>query len=473
MKKNIIFMALNMIVVLTLVMALSSCTPVATAEVVSGEPASTLPPVVTEEVVVKPTEAPTNTPVLLGEVKGVQPKGDGNLTLWIAGNTPDIQQAFDSVVANFEKDNPGFNVDVLYIGWGDLSTKLTTAFTGNVGPDVFMHGVAASAGFISKGQILDLTPYFESLDTADKDDFLPAMIEAGTVVGKLAILPVEITNYMLIYRKDLYAAAGLDPEKPPETWDELVENSVKLTKSDALGITTAGLQIPYDDPASCEMFYAPILRTYGGELLTDDGKQAAFNNDAGKAALQFMVDMVQVQKASSIVPLPGDPNVSLLGRGAAAQIISGQFDLADIKTNFPDIYNEIGVALPPVGPSGAPSTMSSFAGFMMGKDTKNPDDSWTLMRYLASPSSMEIIDSGSLFLAPRKSMADADYVISDPLFKVFSDGLVYGKGNPNVPDWIAIRNALGEQIIAALNGTETVENALTLAETNVNAILNP
>ncbi|MDD5367815.1 MAG: ABC transporter substrate-binding protein [Anaerolineaceae bacterium] len=456
-------------------MLLGACAPGATATTAPTLAAPEAPtmaavsetPVVTPEsaaTVVAPT--PTAVPVTSGEVKGILPKGDGKLNLWIAGNGPDVQKAFDDVIANFEKDNPGFKVTVQYIGWGDISTKLTTAFAGNVGPDVFMHGVAASAGFMSKSQILDLTPYFQGMP--DKDDFYPAMIKAGTVDGKLAMMPAEVTNYMLIYRKDLYTAAGLDPNSPPKTWEELIANAQKLTKSDAKGITVAGLQLPYNDNADCEMAFAPILRTYGGDLMNADGKSVAFNSDAGKQALQLYVDMVQEQKVSSIIDLPGDPNASLLGRGAAAQIISGQFDLADIKANMPDIYKEIGVALPPVGPSGKPVTMSSFSGFMIGKDAKNPADAWTLLSYLETPASLTKIDSASLFLGPRQSMATADYVTADPLFKAFSDGLQYGQGNPNVPAWIPIRNALGEQIIAALNGKVTVADALKAAETTSN-----
>ena len=96
-----------------------------------------------------------------GEIVGAKPTGDGKLTLWVAGNTPDIQSAFNEVVGNFNKNNPEFDVAVEFIPWGDLSTKLTIAFSAQVGPDLFMHGVAASAGFMSKGQIEDLTPYFK------------------------------------------------------------------------------------------------------------------------------------------------------------------------------------------------------------------------------------------------------------------------------------------------------------------------
>lgn len=405
-----------------------------------------------------------------GEVVGVQPQGDGNLSLWVAGNSPDIQQAFNTVIATFEQNNPGFKVDVQFVPWGDLSTKLTTAFAGNVGPDLFMHGVAASAGFMDRDQIEDLTPYFEQLP--DKEDFLPNLIEGAMVDGKLAMMPVQVTNYMLIYRKDLYQEAGLDPDNPPTTWEELIEVSKQLTQSDAAGITRAGLQMPSDDPANVALQYAPLLRTEGGELLTPDGKQAAFNSEAGVRALQRYVDLFHTHKVASLVELPGDPQVSAIGRGAAAQIISGQFELASVKQADPAVYEQIGVALPPAGASGQPVTMSSFSGFMMNKNARNKADAWTLMRHIVSPSSLTVIDSTSLFLPPRESLQSADFVTSDPLFQAFADNLQYGRGNPNVPQWVEVRNTLAEHLIAAINQQMTPEAALAAAEQRVNEVLN-
>lgn len=403
-----------------------------------------------------------------GEIVGAEPVGDGKLTLWVAGNTPDIQAAFNEVVDNFNKNNPGFDVAVEFIPWGDLSTKLTTALSAQVGPDVFMHGVAASAGFISKDQIEDLTPYFEALP--DKDDFMTNLIAAGTVEGKVAIMPVQVTNYMLIYRKDLYQEAGLDPENPPAAWDALAEAAVKLTQSDDLGITLAGLQVPVEG-ADVEMAWLPILRSMGGDLLSKDEKSAAFNSPEGVAALQYYLDLFEKHKVSSLTPLPGDPTMPPIARGAAAQVISGQFSLAQIKNASPELYDQIGVALPPAGKDGKISTMSSFSGFMINKFSKNKDDAWTLMRHILSPSSLTIIDGSSLFLPPRKSMQTAEFITSDPLFEAFAHGLEYGQGNPNIPAWVEVRNTIVESLVDALNGKMGAEDALKTAEEAVNKVL--
>lgn len=403
-----------------------------------------------------------------GEIMDVEPVGDGKLTVWVAGNTPDIQEAFNQVIENFNQNNPKFSVTVEFIPWGDLSTKLTTALSAKVGPDLFMHGVAASAGFMGKGQIEDLTPYFEALP--DQDDFLANLISAGSVDGKLAMMPVQVTNYMLIYRKDLYEEAGLDPENPPATWEDLAAAAEKLTKRDDLGITVAGLQLPVEG-ADVEMAYLPILRSMGGDLLSDDFKTAAFNSPEGLKALRYYLDLFEVHQASSLTPLPGDPTVPPIARGSAAQVISGQFSLAQIKTASPELYSQVAVVAPPAGESGKPSTMSSFSGFMMNAASERKEDAWTLMRHIVSPTSLTIIDGSSLFLPPRKSLQSAPFITDDPLFEAFALGLEYGAGNPNIPAWVEVRNTMVEHLVSALNGQSTAEEALQAAEEAVNKVL--
>ena len=60
-----------------------------------------------------------------GEIMDAEPVSDGKLTVWVAGNTADIQEAFNQVIENFNQNNPKFSVTVEFIPWGDLSTKLT------------------------------------------------------------------------------------------------------------------------------------------------------------------------------------------------------------------------------------------------------------------------------------------------------------------------------------------------------------
>ena len=71
-----------------------------------------------------------------GEIMDAEPVGDGKLTVWVAGNTPDIQEAFNQVIENFNQNNPKFSITVEFIPWGDFSTKLTTALSAKVRPDL-------------------------------------------------------------------------------------------------------------------------------------------------------------------------------------------------------------------------------------------------------------------------------------------------------------------------------------------------
>ena len=73
--------------------------------------------------------------------------GKTKVTIWFAGTTEALMEAVDDhLVPAFEKANPDIELAVEYIPWGELSTKLTTAFAGGIGPDIFMHGQAAIAG---------------------------------------------------------------------------------------------------------------------------------------------------------------------------------------------------------------------------------------------------------------------------------------------------------------------------------------
>ncbi len=75
--------------------------------------------------------------------------GKTNITVWFAGTSDQLTIAMDDdLIPAFEKVNPDLKLVVEYIPWGELSTKLTTAFAGGIGPDIFMHGQAAIAGFV-------------------------------------------------------------------------------------------------------------------------------------------------------------------------------------------------------------------------------------------------------------------------------------------------------------------------------------
>ena len=133
-----------------------------------------------------------------------------------------------------------------------------------------------------------------------------------------------IDVYGLTWNKDHFKEAGLDPEKPPKTWDEFRDYAKKLTKRDAQGnITRVGYAIRHvGQPHG--IVHKHFWAIYGaGAALIDTplalrGGKYMFNTPGGKAALQLVLDMLDVDKSTSL-NFP-DPRAAFLKGIASMQI---------------------------------------------------------------------------------------------------------------------------------------------------------
>ncbi|HET7560408.1 MAG TPA: extracellular solute-binding protein, partial [Limnochordia bacterium] len=145
----------------------------------------------------------------------------------------------NTIVHEFEQQHPGVKV-VLQTGtWATWKEKLQTWYAANTLPDAFQIGSQDLGGLAPFGMLLPIDQYAKGW--AELSDFPPVELQDGTYEGKLYDIPYALNLRTLAYRKDLFAQVGLDPNRPPDNWDELAGFAQKLTKRDAAGnITQAG-----------------------------------------------------------------------------------------------------------------------------------------------------------------------------------------------------------------------------------------
>ncbi|HEX6686726.1 MAG TPA: extracellular solute-binding protein, partial [Candidatus Limnocylindrales bacterium] len=121
--------------------------------------------------------------------EGEQQSESKKLTVWFPGNSEEeMKLVKETIVPAFEKDN-NVDVEVTYVDWAQLSPKLNAAFAAGTAPDVFGHGVAATADLVKNDRIVDLTPYVDKLPADDRDD-LKTALTGGKVNGKQYIMPL-------------------------------------------------------------------------------------------------------------------------------------------------------------------------------------------------------------------------------------------------------------------------------------------
>ncbi|WP_028571055.1 ABC transporter substrate-binding protein [Desulfonatronum lacustre] len=216
-----------------------------------------------------------------------------NLTMYypVAVGGP-ITKIIDEMIADFQKDNPGITVQAVYAGnYDDTRTKALAAL--NAGEPVQLSVLFSIDVFDLMDQ--DVIVPFDDLVATDEErewlrSFYPALMQNSTVDGKVYGIPFQRSTIVMYYNKDAFRDAGLDPESPPATWDEMVQASKKLTKRDASGnVTQWGVHVP-SSGYPYWMFQAFAMQN-NQVLMSGDGTEVYFDHPAVVESLEFWRDL--------------------------------------------------------------------------------------------------------------------------------------------------------------------------------------
>ncbi|GAA2427272.1 ABC transporter substrate-binding protein [Streptomyces macrosporus] len=196
--------------------------------------------------------------------------GTGNVTLTVVatdygdleGN--DLTQTYwDDLVAGFEQGNPGVKVKVSVHAPGKAEEKVADLVAKGTPPDLAQLSDRAhhAPDLLYRAD--------ELLSIPVQADFVPELAAAGEVRRVQYALPFAADLQLLYYNRDLFAAAGLDPDKPPRTWEEL--------KRAALALKGAGVNIPCGLPLGPEEAHVEAMTwlvANGGRYTGDEGLYA-------------------------------------------------------------------------------------------------------------------------------------------------------------------------------------------------------
>jgi len=174
-------------------------------------------------------------------------------------------------VNKFNEENPyGVTINQDSMDGSVLSQKLPVALASNTGPQMTMGGVDIPA-FADQGMILELSDIFEYTDLK-REDFIDGLLDITSYEDGLYGIPFYIGATFMFWNKDLYRQAGLDPEQPPETWDELYANSVAIS---ALGDEYYGLNFAW----GLHFSIYDVMANFGGKIITIDEDTGLYKNE--------------------------------------------------------------------------------------------------------------------------------------------------------------------------------------------------
>ncbi|KFL31541.1 ABC transporter substrate-binding protein [Devosia riboflavina] len=218
----------------------------------------------------------------------------GKVSYWYTGPfEADPQIAHDQDKAFWEAFKvayPNIQTDVQSITYNELLDKFRTALLGNAAPMVVRLQILGGVEFAAKGYLNPLKPEDVGYTTGD---FWPGALKSVTWEGETYGIPTNNETMGFIWNAKIFADAGLDPESPPKTWDDVVTYS--KTIHDKLGIAGYGL-VAKQNAGNTPFRFMPQLWAYGGGALDETSAEPAYetvelNNDGSKAALQAAYDM--------------------------------------------------------------------------------------------------------------------------------------------------------------------------------------
>ena len=208
-----------------------------------------------------------------------------------------LAKVIAGLVGDFNKTHPDIQVTATYTGNYDVTLqKIQASKLAGTLPDVAVTEISSVPVLAALGAAQPIDELIAS--SGDKkllDRFWPSMLLNCTYGGRVYGVPFQRSTPVMYYNKDAFSEAGLDPERPPVTWDELISVAQKLTTREGERTTRWGIELPLE---AFNWFYYALTYANGGETLSTDGTKVLWDEPKNIEALQFWHDLVNKYKVT-------------------------------------------------------------------------------------------------------------------------------------------------------------------------------
>jgi sn-glycerol 3-phosphate transport system substrate-binding protein len=386
-----------------------------------------------------------------------------------------ITKLVDNFAADFEKENPGIKVKPIYSGaYQESITKALTAVKSNDAPTMSVLLSTDMFTLIDEDAIVPFDPLIKTPeDQAWLKGFYPAFMENSQTGGKTWGIPFQRSTIVLYYNKEMFKDAGLDPNRAPATWKEMVEVAQKLTKRDASGkVTQWGVQIPAS--GFPYWLFQGLTTENDVQLMNAAGTETYYDKPAVIEALQYWMDLTAKYKVhpEGIVEWGTTPKDFFERKVAMIWTTTG--NLTNIKNNA---KFDFGVAMLPANKRrGSPTGGGNFYLFKQAKPEQQAA-AFKFIKWITSPARAAQwgIDTGYVAVRPDawETPVMKKYVAEFPPAAVARDQLQYAVAELSTHDNQRVTKALNDGLQAGLTGTKSAEQAMKDSQREAERLLRP
>ena len=377
---------------------------------------------------------------------------------YLMWGSPQEAEAWATVVKGFEAAHPEIKVNVEVADWDSYWQKLQVQVAGGTPPDVFAMDAPLYMDWQSRGVLMNLQPYLDK-EPGILDGVYPVTLEAYRTADGIYGLPRDFQTIVLYYNKDMFDAGGVAYPTGDWTYDDFRAAAKKLTvDKDGDGVTDQwGF---WDGGYDMEPFWGALVWAYGGDVVDVAGGKTLIASPEATAAFQLMSDMWVTDKS-----MPTEQQLAAYGwdgflSGVAAMGVSGHWSVPEYSA----VTFKWDIAPMPSGPAGRATSVNS-AGFVIAKDSKNPDAAWEFVKYAFSDAGQSELAKIGLAIPVRMAVAESDAYLGQATridHSVYVKALDYARMKPVFKGYEEWSGAVGDAL--HMIWTEEMSVADALAE---------
>lgn len=362
----------------------------------------------------------------------------------------ELTAGYAEYFAEWEAANPGFKVVPEIVGWGQCQDKVTTLAAAGTPVSLAYVGSRTLKQFAQNDLIIPVP-----MTDEEKAGYYNYVPDTVTFDGTQWGVPVAFSTKALFWNKDLFEAAGLDPETPPKTWEEKIAFAKQITeKTDAAGY---GVVAKTFDNTMHQFLH--WVYTNDGLIIDADGN-IVINSPQVLAALTALKDIVPYGEEGPTAYEQNEVRAIWLDGGVA--MIEGGVGAA---LRAEEAGMNWGVASLPLGPDAkGPGTLLITDSLAVFKGTGVEEQATSLAKFITAPERQWAAEmaQGLTPLRPLEPQT-AELVAATPYWKPFLDGIEFGGPEPLFTDYIGLQNVMIEMVQSVVTGAAEPQAALEKA----------
>lgn len=386
--------------------------------------------------------------------------GNVTITFWTHTHPPMIELN-KKLIAEYESKNPNVKIEYQTIPNTEFGTKMLTSLSTGAGPDIInMDDNALRGEYLPKRLLSEIDPKAFGKSSAGEieADYVPGTLDgAKDAEGKLYGVPSEFNGTAFAINTAHFKDAGLDPAKPPKTWQEVIDYGKKLN---AAGHKQA-FNFLYLHSGWYSQWFQTLTNQTGGSIVSADGKTATLESEGTKEALRLWVELARTSGISDPKTSSRDATVPYqdLASGTQSMAIVYPWSMDQIKESNPDTYKNLAV-VPLPQPTATSTPVNRVYGYFwaVNNASKQKTEAWKFISYLASQKERWLTDVS--FVQPVKGWETSAPAKALPFIDVIAQSYSTGKYDQVGPHWAEVQDTIRDAVDAAVFDGKPVDEAL-------------